>query len=334
MRTLPLAALTLIVLAYLPGVVAAKDIVVLMDGTWNNSIDYGGHRSKVVRRSMPLMITEKARLTQPLTQDATNIARMFLLLENKTDQQVVYVRGVGTDDKADQWIGGAFGKGADKRVKAALKFIQKEWQPGDEICIFGFSRGAATARLLANELGEKPIRFMGLFDTVGSFGVPKTEIEKDGFRKQFAANNAKLAISEQVKRVVHLVALHEDRSVFLPTLISQRPVDTDRRKEIWFGGNHGDVGGGWTDEDETDKEYRRRQITLWYMLKQNHGLDLISNWHKEDDVRIDPNWARCGKKHGSADLRFTSDIGGEAKRIRPNVPYAPIPAVIHDSANR
>jgi hypothetical protein len=336
MRITSLFAVMLATLACAPCVALSKDIVVLLDGTWNNTIDYGGHRSKVARRSIPLKITDKAGLSQPLPPEATNIARMFMMLENKAEQEVVYIRGVGTDDKADQWIGGAFGKGANERVKTALKFIDEQWRPGDEICIFGFSRGAATARLLANEIQERPIRFMGLFDTVASFGVPRAKLEDGSFRKEFDAEFAKLAIPASVKRVVHLVALDENRSVFRPTLLSSNPSDTDRRREIWLGGNHGDVGGGWTDEDETDKKYRRRQIALWYMLTQNHGLDLIPDWQEQDDVRIDPAWTRCGKKHGGDDYRFTGDIGGEAQRIPPFVPYDPrdYSAVLHASATK
>ncbi len=72
-------------------------------------------------------------------------------------QVSVYFQGIGTDDRFDgpfqklvnKWGGGAFGWGLDAKVKQAYQFIAQVYQPGDEIYLFGFSRGAFTARSVA-----------------------------------------------------------------------------------------------------------------------------------------------------------------------------------------
>lgn len=340
-----LLIITLVAIA--PTSLSAKDLVVLMDGTWNNSIDYAGRPQSgkfksLFRSGEPLLITEKSKLVTPLPHQATNIARMFLLLDNDAEQKVAYIRGIGSGER-EKFLGGAFGNGAEERVEAALKFIEDNWQRGDEICVFGFSRGAATARQLArrSELNGKKIRFMGLFDTVAAFGIPQTRLSLgDGVRKEFEDFHNKLAIPDEVRKVVHLVALDEKRMTFLPTLIVRDPIDINpRRNEIWLSGSHGDIGGGWG--DEPNALYRRRQIALRYMLEQGHGLDLQRNWRGHADVRVDPTWQNLGKNHADVDLGFLEGYGGEQKRenvgdtSHPNfaVPYRPLlnSMLVHES---
>jgi len=48
-----------------------------------------------------------------------------------------------------RFIGGAVGDGLDKNIKSAYKWLGQNYQPGDSIYIFGFSRGAYTARYVA-----------------------------------------------------------------------------------------------------------------------------------------------------------------------------------------
>lgn len=112
-------------------------IVVLCDGTWNS---------------------EDA-------QNPTNVARLADVLVNDPSQgQVVaYFRGVGTDRVFEgpvsgdgplrrafnKWAGGAFGYGLEGKVKEAYYFIAQAYSAGDEIYLFGFSRGAYTARSVA-----------------------------------------------------------------------------------------------------------------------------------------------------------------------------------------
>src|ERR1700721_2281377 len=65
-------------------------------------------------------------------------------------QIVLYVRGVGTTRlKRETFIEGATGIGVDDNIRSAYQFISQNYIPGDEIYLFGFSRGAFTVRSLA-----------------------------------------------------------------------------------------------------------------------------------------------------------------------------------------
>ncbi|MDO1560101.1 DUF2235 domain-containing protein [Brevundimonas sp. 2R-24] len=64
-------------------------------------------------------------------------------------QIVYYDEGVGTGTWRDKMVGGATGKGLYERVVEGYKALVFNYEPGDEIFIFGFSRGAYTARSFA-----------------------------------------------------------------------------------------------------------------------------------------------------------------------------------------
>ncbi|WP_428925389.1 DUF2235 domain-containing protein [Marinibacterium sp. SX1] len=72
-------------------------------------------------------------------------------------QVSVYFPGVGTEgdfatvigQTINKYGGGAFGWGLNQRIKEAYAWLARQYTPGDEIFIFGFSRGAYTARSLA-----------------------------------------------------------------------------------------------------------------------------------------------------------------------------------------
>lgn len=86
---------------------------------------------------------------------ATNVAITAAAVKNsaKTGAQFVYYdEGVGTGNWRDRIIGGAVGKGLYDRVIEGYKALVFNYEPGDEIFIFGFSRGAYTARSFAGLL--------------------------------------------------------------------------------------------------------------------------------------------------------------------------------------
>jgi uncharacterized protein (DUF2235 family) len=65
-------------------------------------------------------------------------------------QMLYYSEGIGTGpDKLDRLMGGAFGLGIDQRIQSAYRFLCCNYEDGDEIYLFGFSRGAYTVRSLA-----------------------------------------------------------------------------------------------------------------------------------------------------------------------------------------
>ncbi|HEY8693279.1 MAG TPA: DUF2235 domain-containing protein [Chloroflexota bacterium] len=65
-----------------------------------------------------------------------------------TEQLVFYDNGVGTS-ALDHWRGGLFGIGLSRKVQDAYVFLVQNYEPGDEIFLFGFSRGAYTVRSTA-----------------------------------------------------------------------------------------------------------------------------------------------------------------------------------------
>ncbi len=109
-----------------------KRIAIFCDGTWNR------HDSK----------------------SQTNVVRMAravkLTADDQTSQQVFYFMGVGSGRGSngfarftDRAMGGALGWGLIQNIEDAYRSLVFSYEPGDEIYIFGFSRGAYTARSLA-----------------------------------------------------------------------------------------------------------------------------------------------------------------------------------------
>lgn len=88
-----------------------------------------------------------------------------------------------------------------------------------------------------------PIHFIGVWDTVGSLGIPDEfafldlldDVKRHGFHDT--------AISDIVRHARHAVAIDERRQTFVPTLWQPNP-DVDMQ-QVWFPGVHADVGGGY-----------------------------------------------------------------------------------------
>lgn len=301
-----------------------KKLVILLDGTWNNSEGESG----VV-----------------ISETSTNIARMWRLLDHSQQQRLLYQRGVATDGDWGDAVHGMFGQEIHDKVDQAFAAIVDSADVGDEIYIFGFSRGAATARLLAQKLAndrmtiERGFRvpFLGIFDTVASMGLPGLASSDEsyfGYRKSFDHLLKELEIPALVENVVHIIAMHEDRSVFVPTYTVLENPSKTRAEEIWMGGNHGDIGGGWPDSKEDDLEYRRRMISLRHMLEAAGaaGLHLDPRWEEHEDVNVDPTLTRRGTIHGWEDYPFSQRMYGRMPRILDERPTSAIKPTVHPSA--
>lgn len=89
----------------------------------------------------------------------TNVARLAKCVSRQgwdgVDQVVFYDAGVGVAsgvspfvDRLVGLLGGALGRGIDEKIETAYRFLVLNYEPGDEIFVFGFSRGAYTARSL------------------------------------------------------------------------------------------------------------------------------------------------------------------------------------------
>lgn len=201
------------------------------------------------------------------------------------DESFLYEQGVGSSvpnrnlfiDYTDKVIGGLTGLGASGRIDEALKYLADLVEKAAEgdgafdgvIDIVGFSRGAATARAFANEIYRRldrgdynrmpscspiQIRFLGLFDSVGSFGIPGNSVDV-GFD---------FSIDPRVGYVAQAVAMNEHRAFFDLSSIEpdeHRPHSQANRVEHGFIGAHSDIGGAYSDSDLAD-------IALQWMHKQ------------------------------------------------------------------
>lgn len=127
------------------------------------------------------------------------------------------------------------------------------------IDVHGFSRGATSARTFTNWLLElfegdtlfgipTKIRFLGLFDTVASVGVPASSGLAEGHLSW--ADAPWLRISDKVKNCVHYVAMHENRASFPVELVRQQGVLPSNCHEYMLPGMHSDVGGGYTPSEQ------------------------------------------------------------------------------------
>ena len=234
-----------------------RNVVLLFDGTWNN------------------------------TRDETNVVRMRRALdssgENDPRQPCLYLRGVGTS--WHNWLtGGLFGRGLSENIQRAHGWLSAMHRPGDRVFVFGFSRGAYSARSLvglvrkcgllnsndhvqrayalyrdkriapdhpravqfrAEHSREIRVRFIGVWDTVGALGVPLSGVpfSKDYYRWHDTS------LSKIVDYGYHAIAVDERRADYKPAVWTS----DDRKKkhgnidveQRWFVGAHSNVGGGY-----------------------------------------------------------------------------------------
>jgi uncharacterized protein (DUF2235 family) len=110
-----------------------KRLILCLDGTWNTA---DAHEITNIVRIRDLIA--------PMVRTPAGI-----------DEQLVYYHtGVGTGlSTRDKLIGGSTGTGLAHNVRAAYKYLSQHYEDGVEIYIFGFSRGAFTARSVAAYIG-------------------------------------------------------------------------------------------------------------------------------------------------------------------------------------
>ncbi len=292
------------------------------DGTWNDRDVMAEHRTNVA-------------LLESYYEDANG------------DLSTEYIEGVGTGDWLDQKLGGLSGWGIGDRIDRAFARLEHELGSTEwdrVIDVIGFSRGAFTARAFTDQLFNKmdageldshltpgaasltcrpiSLRFMGLFDTVGSLYWPGNP------------DNGKydVTIDSRVGYVAHAVAGREFRATFDLTSIesdTQQRGSQSNRVTKTFLGAHSDIGGGYEDSDLSD-------VALQWMHRQMKSQDIkmanLKSWHKtverpvihdprvnaqyfsEDEDRQhfypeDPNWVEPKNQYK------WKRIGGKRRRV-------------------
>lgn len=249
-----------------------KRLLCFFDGTWNKP-------------------DGKADLT-----NVVKLARVALgTAPDGTAQVTRYVEGIGTDpgdSEREAFLEGAIGVGIDRRILCGYRFLAERYEPGDEVYLFGFSRGAFQARSLGGLIGlvgllpDKPglidaaweyyqrhaaspdparlaelraqghgsvrIRCLGVWDTVGNLGLPF--IGSGGLNSGYDFHDTELAPHIDVG--LHALALDEPRGPFSPSLWTRKRGATlppgQVIEQVWFAGSHANVGGGFPDSALSD----------------------------------------------------------------------------------
>ncbi|MGH7677097.1 MAG: DUF2235 domain-containing protein [Gemmatimonadaceae bacterium] len=289
-----------------------KRLVVCCDGTWNKADqDSNGH---------------------PCPTNVVKLAYRVAKRDGATPQIVFYDQGVGTGNVLDRWSGGALGEGLDDNIFDAYRFLIANYEMGDEIYLFGFSRGAFTARSIAGMIrkcgivkrtsiaqyapamhlyrdysthpdapaakafkqahscspdDDVPIHFIGVWDTVGSLGIPLRGLRWITRRKHVFHDTE---LSKTVTTARHALAIDERRAPFEPTLWMEKPKPGQTLEQVWFPGVHSDVGGGYAEADLSD-------IALDWMLGEAKAAGLALDADVVMGRPLQPN--SNGKLHDS-----------------------------------
>jgi uncharacterized protein (DUF2235 family) len=129
-----------------------KRIILLLDGTWNDR-DFGNSDTNIVRlqRIIAETLRDRKDTGDVRPQDPTKITSSIDDVDG-TINIVFYERGIGTSWQ-DRLKGGIFGSGMPQKIRNAYRFLSFHYEPGCEVFVFGFSRGAYTARSLVGFIG-------------------------------------------------------------------------------------------------------------------------------------------------------------------------------------
>jgi len=228
-----------------------KKLIFCFDGTCNDPQDAGDFfEDSSISNVLKLHAFFGGKLS-PLNEKNATIS----------SQHSLYYSGVGTRGNwlQQKWNSAFAPADGDMEhiIDDAKKDLNEHYNDGDKIYVFGFSRGAAIARMFASKCAQD-IEFLGVFDTVAA-----TKGSRDFDAHTFPASGILFengTMGGHIKKAVHLVAIDEKRLMFQPTLFNK----DDRILEVWFSGVHSDIGGGYWFDGLSD-------ITLQFMIDSIKG---------------------------------------------------------------
>jgi len=300
-----------------------KDLIILCDGTGDSPEDGSSATNVQILRDL---LIQNAQEKKTVLEDPSQGWETHVLNNQGKTQVVYYDRGIGSpvlnaEGKLDRWswlpthfftnvklIYDKFkdanaevsGCGVIANVAQAYKFLVSNYSPGDQIFLFGFSRGSYTLRLLITIL-----RYIGLLNASNftaeaqinnvieqGFDIYNTDLHPDanpevlefrnlcyphenlvhflglwdtvrGLVMERVHEDAKL--SSVVKVARHALAIDEQRAIYKPEIWI--PSSTCDSKQVWFAGAHGDVGGGY-------KTRGLANTALHWMVTEGNAFDL------------------------------------------------------------
>ena len=326
-----------------------KNVIVCTDGTWNHPA-----------------ATDLA--SQDFTPSDTNVYKLFALLAGEAQtrspttrvkqvagQVAFYDDGVGADGIwGVRMAEGATGAGLELKLRDGYRFISEQYEAGDRLYLFGFSRGAFTARSLGGMLTrcgvpartsqndifashafdvyrrndpavtaqyrkdyqcrDVAIEVIGVWDTVGALGIPLGLFNP---LDHLLFKFYDTALHPNVRFGYHALAIDERRESFGPTLWDLR----EGIEQVWFAGVHADIGGGYNETGLSD-------LALAWMLKkvQPHGILFGDRAFRKNGVPIMSGDPLMVPMHDSYKPPFVT--------ARPAVRTIPLPAAIHVSVQQ
>lgn len=313
-----------------------KRIIICADGTWNRP-------ESDPEKDVPTNVLTFSRAVAP--QD-----------ERGVKQVVFYDWGIGSYHSGVS--GGAFGKGLEKNVMDCYRFLVHNYAVGDDIFLFGFSRGAYTVRSLCGMInncsilkGSEAVRIEEAFDLYkNARHSPNGTFSKKWRRKYAVEDKASISflgvwdtvgalgppisffgllenkhlfydrkIGSNIKVARHALSLDEKRSDFEPTFLEPRPgVDL---KQVWFAGVHSDVGGGYKPKDG--------------LLLSNIPMRWMQDQAEEFGLSFEPYLARARTSYKAKQNRSYKKMFkllGKKEREIPE--QSKIPTFVHSSVKR
>ena len=283
-------------------------VSLFFDGTLNNRINVKHRIDASMDPRAKALFDKYGKDGSSYHGDFTNVAKMEKYIDDAKDYDVslgVYTEGPGTkDDKGDHTRGYALGTGSTgvhKKVeKGITEAVNKATDSvGDKetvielltIDVFGFSRGAAGARLCIYEVlnGKRPIKelladegydvrrvevcFAGLYDTVSSHGIVYSNDVGD----------LKLRSVALAKRTVQLAAAEEHRKNFSLTDITS----AGRKKglQVFLPGVHSDIGGGYKPNGSENG------MGVYYSLSEHDAESerrrlINAGWYRDNEINV------------------------------------------------
>ncbi|MGR3503297.1 DUF2235 domain-containing protein [Pseudaestuariivita sp.] len=211
----------------------------------------------------------------------TNAGLTYRLLQGMDGVQVYYEPGI-------QWQSWrslrdvATGRGLNRQIRRAYRWLARAYRPGDRIFLFGYSRGAYAVRSLGGVIDR-----LGLLrapratrdntrDIYGFYETGPASGEAQAFARQMCHRDVPIEmigvwdtvkalglrlpllwrlterrhafhsteLGANVRRACHALALNERRAIYAPVLWSSQDArDAARIEQVWFPGTHGDIGG-------------------------------------------------------------------------------------------
>lgn len=235
----------------------------------------------------------------------TNVYKIFKAMNFTAEQCPIYDDGVGSDGNTIlRVLGGAFGEGLDQKIRDGYTRISHLYEHGDQVFLFGFSRGAYTARSLAGMIATCGLPTQHTDDNLTAEAFTAYRTQDPATKQQLLAALKQTYAIEQpevtmvgvwdtvgslgipaifggidmtrysfldtrlhpcIKNAYHAVSIDERRRSFPATLWSGPPADGQHIEQVYFTGVHCDVGGGYPETGLSD-------ITLSWMMNKAQAL--------------------------------------------------------------